>query len=226
MEIVFLTIGIFALIFASVPLWFSRQFNIFTKKYYHNKQPDEYAPNASLIIPCKGIDPGFRENIGSLFTQNYSEYEILFITATEDDPAVPVLKKLIAENPETEAMLYISGIVPGRSQKINNQICGIEHVSQNSEVLVFIDSDARPNPDFLSNLISPLNNEDIGMTTGFRWYLPQKGFSLSYDPPGMVVASSFYPITSLIMPGAVPWPCEKRLFQMRCTFLLANSPIR
>ena len=63
----------------------------------------------------------------------------------------------------------------GRSQKINNQLKGLKEVKEDTEVLVFIDSDARLGPEFLKNLIVPLKEPGIGIATGFRWYLPMKG---------------------------------------------------
>ena len=80
----------------------------------------------------------------------------------------------MSSHPHVPAKLHKAGIVNGRSQKINNQICGLSHIAEDSNVLVFMDSDVRPTPEFLVNLTSPLTEETIGMTTGFRWYLPVK----------------------------------------------------
>ena len=32
--------------------------------------PTDYAPKASVILPCKGLDPGFEENIGKLLAKD------------------------------------------------------------------------------------------------------------------------------------------------------------
>jgi len=42
--------------------------------------------------------------------------------------------------------------------------------------LVFADIDATPSPDWLRSLVSALANPQITVSTGFRWYLPGKGF--------------------------------------------------
>jgi cellulose synthase/poly-beta-1,6-N-acetylglucosamine synthase-like glycosyltransferase len=39
-------------------------------------------------------------------------------------------------------------------------------------LLVFIDSDCRPDPAFIRRLVGPLHNPRIGATTGYRWYHP------------------------------------------------------
>ena len=43
-----------------------------------------------------------------------------------------------------------------------------------SEIFVFVDSDARPNENWLRNLIAPLRDEKIGCSTGYRWFISDK----------------------------------------------------
>ena len=40
------------------------------------------------------------------------------------------------------------------------------------EVLVFVDSDARPEKSWLKKLVAPLADETLGASTGYRWFLP------------------------------------------------------
>lgn len=175
MAIFLLIIGIFSLLFSTFPLFLSIRFRRYIEQHAAKSQKGSYTPKAALLVPCKGLDPDFEKNIGSLFNQDYPQYELIFITATHDDPACPVIDKIIKENPRISARLFTAGIVKGRSQKINNQLRGLSEVGSDSEVLVFIDSDARPGPDFLKNLIAPLRDQSVGVSTGFRWYLPVKG---------------------------------------------------
>jgi hypothetical protein len=53
-------------------------------------------------------------------------------------------------------------------------------VRPESEVLVFLDSDIRARPTFLLSLVEPLGRAEAGATTGFRWYIPEKGGFASY----------------------------------------------
>ena len=140
------------------------------------ENPDlSYRPKVSLIIPCKGLDPDFEANIASFLAQDYPGLELFFITATTDDPAHAALSKIIRFNPGVAAILLVAGIIPGRSQKINNQLKAIDEIGQSSEVFVFMDSDARPNPAFVRHLIQPLREGRTGLATGFRWYMPVRG---------------------------------------------------
>jgi len=174
MNILCLGIGFLALILSAIPVLLARKFCQYVN-HALNEPQDDYSLKASLLVPCKGLDSDFRKNIQALFQQDYPNYEMIFITATQDDPAYAVLDEMIKYNPHVSARLYAAGIVQGRSQKINNQLKGLKEVKEDTEVFVFIDSDARPGPDFLENLIAPLDDPGVGVATGFRWYLPVKG---------------------------------------------------
>jgi cellulose synthase/poly-beta-1,6-N-acetylglucosamine synthase-like glycosyltransferase len=71
----------------------------------------------------------------------------------------------------------VAGIDNKRAQKITNQLEALKQISSEVEILVFVDSDVIARQDFLTRLIKPLQDIKIGITTGYRFYLPSK-FSL------------------------------------------------
>jgi cellulose synthase/poly-beta-1,6-N-acetylglucosamine synthase-like glycosyltransferase len=154
----------------------------------------DFAPKASVILPCKGQDRELEENLRALFCQDYPDYEIVFVVATAADAALPVIERVMAEQqmicrepsgpanegleghlPEVKAKVCIAGISDRRSEKVNNLLGAVEEISQDSEVLVFVDSDARVRSDWLRSLIAPLKEQTVGAATGYRWYLPERG---------------------------------------------------
>ena len=139
----------------------------------------EYTPKASVVLPCKGIDPGFEKNLRSLVEQDYPDFELIFVVAEENDPAAACIRKVIQEYPEAKTQFVVAGIDPDkrRSQKLNNQLAAVKKLRPNSEAFVFVDSDIRARPYFLRCMIEPLGqpNSDVGATTGFRWYIPETG---------------------------------------------------
>ena len=134
-----------------------------------------YTPKVSIILPCKGLDPGFEENIQAVFNQDYPDFEIIFATATDDDDACEPLQRMIAAHPQVEAKLVHAGLPTTCSQQNNNQLKGVESTRQDTEILVIMDSDIRPHSQYLSHLVDPLNNPKVGATTGYRWYMPVTG---------------------------------------------------
>lgn len=137
-----------------------------------------YHPPATVILPCKGLDPGFEKNIRSLLDQDYPDLELLFVVAAEDDPAYSALKLILTESSVKRAGLRTSLLVAGfsrcRAQKLTNQLAAVACATTASEVLVFVDSDCRPDPAFIRRLVGPLGDSRIGATTGYRWYNPPR----------------------------------------------------
>jgi cellulose synthase/poly-beta-1,6-N-acetylglucosamine synthase-like glycosyltransferase len=138
-----------------------------------------YAPYASLMAPCRGLDQGLSENVSALFMQNYPRYEIIFVTDSALDPALAVIENVCAEQRKLKANVSTRIVVAGktidRGQKVHNLRAAISHVHQASEVFAFVDTDARPGADWLKALIAPLANKQVGAATGYRWFIPVKG---------------------------------------------------
>ena len=133
-----------------------------------------FTPLVSIVAPCKGLDEGLRENLKALLEQDYPEYEVIFVVDDENDAAVP----LIRDVSRGTTKLIIASKTTDSAQKIENLREGILHVSDRSEVFVFVDSDARPSKNCLKNLVAPLADESVGAATGYRWFISKKpGFA-------------------------------------------------
>jgi cellulose synthase/poly-beta-1,6-N-acetylglucosamine synthase-like glycosyltransferase len=143
---------------------------------------ETFAPSAAIVIPCKGVDAGFDTNVAAFMNQDYPEYQVVFIVAMPEDPAYQELRTRLKESEmagvirKPQRSLVLAGIADGRGEKVNNLLRGIEAVDPVVQVLVFADIDAMPSPDWLRSLVAPLASPQITVSTGFRWYLPGKGF--------------------------------------------------
>jgi ceramide glucosyltransferase len=144
--------------------------------------PGDYAPPAAVIIPCKGIDPDFETNVCRYLSQNYPDYQVVFVVASEQDPAHAFLSSRLSSaraedsGRRLKTALVVAGYSDERGEKVNNLLRGLEAVDSAVEVLVFADADARPGRDWLRSLVAPLANPKVTVSTGFRWYLPGAGF--------------------------------------------------
>lgn len=134
-----------------------------------------YAPRASIIAPCKGIDSALEDNLRALFRQDYPDYEIIFAISSSDDPARPIIERLIAEHARPPARVVIAPPSDARSEKVNNLLAALDQASRDAEAFVFVDSDARANPAWLRDLVSGLEDPTVGASTGYRWYVPERG---------------------------------------------------
>lgn len=133
----------------------------------------EPQPFVTVIAPCKGVDQGLDVNLQAILSQQYPHYETLFVVDDLDDPAVPVIEALIGSR--SGAKLVVASTAVDSSQKVENLREAVLHASESSEVFVFVDSDARPGPSWLSHLVRPLFRENIGASTGYRWFISPSG---------------------------------------------------
>jgi cellulose synthase/poly-beta-1,6-N-acetylglucosamine synthase-like glycosyltransferase len=156
---------------------FRRLFNYVEKEL--RVTPDSYLPKVSVILPCKGLDPGFAENIRKLLQQDYKKesgnspgFEVIFAVAEVTDPAYAILNEICSESKHINTKLIVAGIDSRRAQKVNNQLCALKEVSPDTEVFVFVDSDVIARDDFLKYLVAHLQDSKVGATTGYRFYIP------------------------------------------------------
>ena len=132
---------------------------------------------AAILLPCRGLEPDFETNIRAFLTQDYREYEMLFVVESQQDPAYAALTQIIKQS-RRNAWLLIAGEAHNCGQKVHNLLFALDTLDANDrrvEVLVFADADARPHATWLAELVAPLHDRSVGATTGYRWYVPERG---------------------------------------------------
>src|SRR2546426_6287234 len=114
----------------------------------------DFAPFVSVIAPCRGLEDGLRENIAALFQQNYPSYEIIFVTDRADDPVLGLIDEVRREVQDAwqdgveraAARCVVAGPATDSGQKVHNLKAAVLEADPHCEVLVFVDTDARPHP--------------------------------------------------------------------------------
>ena len=149
----------------------------FALKKYKRKR-SWYRPRTVLIIPCKGLDASFRENIASFFSLDYENYLLWFVVADESDPAYKELCDLQMQlGPNSKAQdvqVFVAGYSESCSQKNHNLLYCYEQIGEDIEVLAFADSDICVRSNWLSHIVYPLRQPKNGVASGYRWYIPKE----------------------------------------------------
>jgi len=164
-------------IFAALLIWLSyesfrggiKYLNYFRREL--DKPLSDYAPRVTIFAPCKGLDQGMLENLDAVVSQDYEDYEVVFIVDEENDPVTGVIESAWREAERRPVKLVVAPKAKDSSQKVANLIEGIPYADPESEIFVFVDSDARPSRDWLRNLVAPLSGERVGASTGYRWFV-------------------------------------------------------
>ena len=174
--------------FAAIVIWLGIlslrngfSFAAYVRREIARPLPD-FTPFVSVIAPCRGVEDGLRENINALFHQSHPAYEIIFVTDRADDPALELIEEVRRESAQTGQdastplmQCVVAGPATDSGQKVHNLRAAVLEADARSEVLVFVDTDARPHSGWLRSLVAPLVDEGLGAATGYRWFIPLKG---------------------------------------------------
>lgn len=119
-------------------------------------------PRITLLRPVCGRVPFDRETLASSFNQDYPDYEVIFCASSELDPAVPLLRQLMAEHPERQARLFTSERNVTRNPKLNNLWPGWQDAE--GDWVCMTDSNLLLPPDYLRT-VADCWNEECGLVS-------------------------------------------------------------
>jgi ceramide glucosyltransferase len=118
-----------------------------------------------VFCPCKGIDPEFDRNIRSILEQDVPSFRVAFVVESENDTAYSRLKQIGA--PE----ILVAGTARDCGQKVHNLAHAVHELGDHADIYVFCDSDARYPQTWLRDLVAPLDDSAVAVSTGYRWYV-------------------------------------------------------
>ncbi len=122
-----------------------------------------FTPPVTILKPVRGADAEAYENFASFCRQGYPEFQIIFGVREESDPAVPIIRHLMADFPARDIEIVISANEIGYNAKVSNlqnMLAKAKH-----ELLLIADSDIRVEPDYLRRVVAPMQQSNVGMVT-------------------------------------------------------------
>jgi len=122
-----------------------------------------FTPSVTIFKPVRGADAEAYENFASFCRQDYPQYQIIFGAREENDPVVPIIRKLIEDFPERNIELVISRNEIGYNPKVSN--LQNMYAKAKHDILLIADSDIRVEPDYLRRVVAPMRQSHIGMVT-------------------------------------------------------------
>lgn len=120
-------------------------------------------PSARVYVTCKGAPPSLAENAKALLAQRYAgSWSVVFVTPDARDPAAVLLRGLQAPAPE----VLCSGVVPERSSgQAADLVWALAADKPGADVLVFADADGLVSEDWLAELVAPLADPAVGVSS-------------------------------------------------------------
>ncbi|HKM53947.1 MAG TPA: glycosyltransferase, partial [Isosphaeraceae bacterium] len=124
---------------------------------------EAYTPPVTILKPLKGLDEELEENLRSFFRLNYPTYQLLFGVADANDPAIPVVQKLLEEFPDHDARLVVGCPSFGLNPKVEN-LASMDRFRKHAVILIS-DSNVRVRPDYLRETTCYLADPGVGLVT-------------------------------------------------------------
>lgn len=117
----------------------------------------------TILIPLFGADFEAYENYSSFCKQNYPQYQIVFGVQDSNDASIPIVQKLMNDNPDCDIALSISSETIGMNSKVSNLQNMFAQVK--FDRIVIVDSDIRVGKEYLQNIVSEFENQKVGLVT-------------------------------------------------------------
>lgn len=173
----------------------------------------EFTPPVTILKPLKGVDEGLEENLRSFFRLDYHVYQLLFGVSDPNDPAVPIVERLLAEFPTQDARLVVGCRPFGLNPKVENLATLLGH--RTHETILISDSNVRVRPNYLRETACYLADPSVGLVTNLfagvgeaRFGAALENLQLNGFIAGGVAAASVTGVTcvvgkSMLMPMRV-----------------------
>ena len=148
------------------------------------RDPD-FWPAVTLFKPVHGMEPQLLENLESFFQQDYPEFELIFGARDESDEALAVVHQLRRKYPDVPARIVISG----EPNHPNAKVCSLERMVPlaSTDYFIFSDSDVHVDRSYIRDVIAPLADPQVGMTTCLYRGRPTGGLWSRLEALGMSV---------------------------------------
>ncbi|XP_047950959.1 uncharacterized protein LOC125196472 [Salvia hispanica] len=132
-------------------------------------------PRVSVVMPLKGFGEHNLHNWRSQITTLYGgPVEFLFVVESVEDRAYLAVSQLLKSYQDhVDAKIVVAGHSTTCSQKIHNQLVGVENMHKESKYVLFLDDDVRLHPGSIGALTAEMiKNPDIFIQTGYPLDLP------------------------------------------------------
>jgi ceramide glucosyltransferase len=130
-------------------------------------------PPVTMFKPLCGAEIETYECLRSCCEQDYPEFQVVFGVADNNDPVVAVVERLRREFPHRDLQLVVDRRQHGSSRKVSNLMNMM--AAARHDVFVISDSDVRVGRDYLSRVVAPLGDADVGIVTCPYRGVPRSG---------------------------------------------------
>jgi len=134
-----------------------------------------FQPRTVVILCLRGADPQLSDCLSGLLRQDYERWELRIVVDHIDDPSFAVVEDLLARQPHSNVTVRIlESHYQTCSLKLSALSQELALLDDECEAVVLVDADVMTYPSWLRDMVHPLQDENVGASTGLRWFQPPK----------------------------------------------------
>src|SRR5215471_8476160 len=119
-------------------------------------------PRVSIIKPVSGIEDGLEINLASFANLAGPSYELIISVAEPDDPALPIIEKVLPLFVEGTVRVIIGGATRMDNPKVERLVAGARQAV--GDILLISDSNVKVSGDYLAMTIREFEDPEVGCT--------------------------------------------------------------
>lgn len=132
-----------------------------------------FQPQARVVLCVRGDDPFLASCVRALVEQDYPCFDVKVIVDRAEDPAWPILVETLRDAPVPATIESLTERAKHRSLKVTSLLQGIADLDASCEVVAIADADVVAHRHWLRDLVQPLQDPQVSVTSGVRWYIPE-----------------------------------------------------
>ena len=152
------------------------KFYIFIRRTRAPRLPVDQQHEAVVVLSVRGCDPTLPSTVKGLLNQEFRDYSVVVVVDNAEDSAWSVLEQLKIEF-DVRNRLTIRLMDPPRSTcslKCNSIIGAVESLSDTVKWVALVDADVEVYPHWLADLLGPLADKSVCVSTGQQWFEPNE----------------------------------------------------
>ncbi|MDR0610101.1 MAG: glycosyltransferase family 2 protein [Planctomycetaceae bacterium] len=133
----------------------------------------DFVPKTMVLLALRGVDPFLKRCLEGLLTQNYPNYAVRLIFDHPEDSALQAAKDIVETcRADHVEFIVVDEHIETCTLKCNSLYHAAAALDPSYEVIVILDADTNPHPNWLRQLVEPLSDPRFAAATGQRWYIP------------------------------------------------------